>query len=201
MTMKCPNCGSEVGEGASFCANCGTSVTQAIEESEEPVKLYCRNCGAKLPEGAEHCSNCGASVTPTRLTLATWGERFIAWLIDMIILGILLGPWITLPGFMWGPQFLSWVPFVDFGSKNVIYFLYWTLMEGIYGQSIGKMAMRIKVTQLNGNSTDIVHALLESLGKAFLLPIDCIIGWILYPGRKQRLFNYVSETIVVKISR
>ncbi|MDH5441035.1 MAG: RDD family protein [Candidatus Bathyarchaeota archaeon] len=74
-------------------------------------------------------------------------------------------------------------------------------MEGIYGQSIGKIAMRIKVTQLNGRSTDIVHALLESLGKAFLLPIDCIIGWILYPGKKQRLFNYVSETIVVKASR
>ncbi|MDH5441036.1 MAG: zinc-ribbon domain-containing protein [Candidatus Bathyarchaeota archaeon] len=80
--MKCPNCGSEVGEGASFCANCGASLTQAIEESEEPVKLYCRNCGAELPEGAEYCSNCGASVRPVRLTLASWGERFIAWLID-----------------------------------------------------------------------------------------------------------------------
>ena len=161
---------------------------------------YCRKCGAKLPEGATYCPNCGTPVeTAFRPALAVWGERFIAWLIDMIILGIIFGPWITLPGYIWAPNFLRWIPFVDFGSKNVIYFLYWTFMEGIYGKSIGKMAMKLKVTQLNGKPTDIVHAAIESIGKAFLLPLDCIIGWILYPTKKQRLFNYISETIVVKL--
>ena len=74
-------------------------------------------------------------------------------------------------------------------------------MEGIYGQSIGKMVMKIRVTQLGGARTDLVHAAIGSIGKAFLLPIDCIVGWIMYPTKKQRLFNYLSETIVVKVSR
>lgn len=200
--MKCPRCGFEADESAKFCTNCGASLTQTPEEGEKLLGLYCRNCGARLPEGAEYCTNCGAPVTPVaRPALASWGERFIAWLIDMIILGILLGPWITLPGYVWAPHFLRWVPFVDFGTKNVIYFLYWTFMEGIYGQSIGKMAMKIRVTQLNGEPTDIVHAAIESLGKAFLLPLDCIVGWILYPTKRQRLFNYISETKIVKASR
>lgn len=90
---------------------------------------------------------------------------------------------------------------MDFGLDNVIYFLYWTFMEGTSGQSIGKMAMKIKVTRLNGEPIDMAQAAIESLGKAFLLPIDCIIGWILYQTRNQRLFNYISETITVQTSR
>ena len=161
---------------------------------------FCRSCGAELPEGAAYCPNCRTPIESV-VKLANWGERFVAWLIDMIILGIVLGPWIVLPGYLWAPSFLRWVPFVDFGTKNLIHFVYWMIMEGIYGQSIGKMVMKIRVTQLGGERTDLVHAAIENIGKAFLLPIDCIVGWIMYPAKKQRLFNYLSETIVVKAFR
>lgn len=73
-------------------------------------------------------------------------------------------------------------------------------MEGLYGQSIGKMALKLKVTHVNDSSINIMHAAIESIGKSFLLPIDCILGWILYSEKKQRLFNYISNTIVVKVS-
>ena len=169
---------------------------------------YCRNCGAELPEEAAFCQNCGtplrgAPARPRRET-ADWGTRFIAWLIDIIVIAIVISPikafwtWVGFPLFGWGPPFLRWIPFTDFGLDNIIYFLYWTLMEGIYGQSVGKMALRLKVARLDGQPTDIGVAAVESLGKAFLLPIDCIIGWILYAGKNQRLFNYISGTITVK---
>jgi len=74
-------------------------------------------------------------------------------------------------------------------------------MDGIYGQSFGKMILRIKVTRLNGSPANIFQTAIESIGKAFLLPIDCIVGWILYPTKRQRLFNFLSETIVVRSSR
>ena len=73
-------------------------------------------------------------------------------------------------------------------------------MDGTYGQSFGKMAMRLKVTRLDGGQIGMANAALESLGKAFLLPLDCLLGWILYPRRRQRLFNYISNTIVIKIT-
>ncbi|MCW4021289.1 MAG: RDD family protein [Candidatus Bathyarchaeota archaeon] len=170
---------------------------------------YCRNCGVKLPEETAFCQNCGTPVkiaAEPRLEVADWGERFVAWLIDIILIGVFLTPtkyflawwW---PSFGWTPSFLRWVPFVDFGLDNIIYFLYWLIMEGTYGQSIGKMALKLKVTRLNGEPLDMGLAAVESIGKAFLLPIDCIIGWILYAGKNQRLFNYISETIVVKAPR
>lgn len=166
---------------------------------------YCRKCGAEIPEGAAYCQRCGTPVEPVaRRELAGWGERSVAWLIDMIVVGIFLAPirwfltWRVWPWELWIPRFLRWVPFVDLGLNSFVFFLYWTLMEGTYGQSVGKMAMRIRVTRLNGGTIDLIRAAIESLGKAFLLPLDCLIGWILYPDRRQRLFNYISETIILK---
>jgi uncharacterized RDD family membrane protein YckC len=164
----------------------------------------CRNCGSELPDDAVYCPKCGAPVeTVTGITLAFWGERFVAWLIDIIILSVAI--WLIealvqvgLPGYQWVPRLPTWVPFVNFGLNNVAYFLYWMLMEGVYGQSLGKMFMRMKVTRLDGSPISMTQAALQSLGKAFLLPLDCILGWILYPRKRQRLFNYLSETIVVK---
>lgn len=164
----------------------------------------CRKCGSELPEGAAYCPRCGTPVEiEAKPKLAQWGERFVAWLIDIVILGAFLavtrwslGPaWL---GFAWAPDFLGWIPFVDFGLSNVIHFLYWMFMEGFYGQSFGKMVLRLELTRLNGEPANMVQAAIESVGKAFLLPIDCIVGWILYTRRRQRLFNYISGTIVVK---
>ena len=71
-------------------------------------------------------------------------------------------------------------------------------MEGIYDQSLGKITMRIKVMRLDCKPVDLSYAAIGSIGKAFLLPIDCITGWILYEDKSQRLFNYLSETTVAK---
>jgi len=168
---------------------------------------YCKNCGTQLPEGADYCPNCGSPIAPTpRLTLADWGERFVAYLIDVIILGAILAPlkwfvaWMMWPWDPWIPRFMSWVPFIDLGPSSIVYFLYWTFTEGLYSQSVGKMIIKIRVTRSDGKPVDIAHAAIESLGKTFPLLIDCILGWILYLTRRQRLFNYISDTIIVKAS-
>ncbi|MEM2081230.1 MAG: RDD family protein [Candidatus Bathyarchaeia archaeon] len=175
---------------------------------------YCIKCGKALPEGAKYCPACGAVVvaeTPATavaatvqtiapgLKLAFWGERFVAWLIDVIIIGVAIGilnlfnllASFSLAGWP------NWIPFFNAGS--ILYFLYWMFMEGIYGQSLGKMIMQIKVVRLDGDEIGFGNAALESAGKAFLLPIDCILGWVLYPKSRQRAFNYLSQTIVVKV--
>jgi uncharacterized RDD family membrane protein YckC len=169
--------------------------------------VHCKKCGNELPEGATYCPKCGSAVEGvTELRLAFWGERFVAWLIDVIIIGVTVGLvrlflWVGWPGYAWAPFFPNWIPFVDMGLSNVVYFLYWMFMDGIYGQSIGKAVMRIKVTRLDGKPIDMGQAALESVGKAFLLPLDCILGWIFYPKKRQRIFSYLSQTIVVRTQR
>jgi len=175
---------------------------------------YCQKCGNELPEGAKFCPVCGTAVTagevpaasaaPTApvaaemsgLRLASWGERFVAWLIDAVIVGVVAGILGLFVSLSWWSAWPSWIPFFNF--NGVFLFLYWLFMDGSYGQSFGKMVMRIKVTRLNGSQIGMGNAAVESIGKAFLLPLDCILGWILYPKRRQRIFNYISETIVIR---
>lgn len=181
---------------------------------------YCIKCGNELPEGAKYCHVCGTAVvaeeapaapavptTPaapmaqveTGPKLAFWGERFVAWLIDIVIIGavaFVLG--LLRLSFTWWSGWPDWIPF--FNLNGIFLFLYWLLMDGLYGQSFGKMVMRIKITRLDGSQIGMANAALESVGKAFLLPLDCLLGWILYPRRRQRIFNYLSQTVVIKIT-
>ena len=115
--------------------------------------------------------------------------------IDMIVLGVVL----SLFSPIYWRSGASWaVPFMDLGGRSVIHFLYWTIMEGMYGQSLGKMVMKIEVAHEDGGRIDYGRAALQAVGKAFLLPIDVVLGWMLYPRRDQRLFNKISETVVVR---
>lgn len=144
------------------------------------------------------------------IRIASWGRRLGAWLIDIILVGIL---WDLLTGvaglaapftiFGFGPLQGTFFHhgFLNLGSDDaLVLFIYWTLMEGYRGQSLGKMALGLKVTDRRGEKIDFPKAAIESFGKAFLLPLDCIIGWIAMPGSGQRLFNRLSETIVVEVN-
>jgi len=132
--------------------------------------------------------------------LATWRSRFIAWLIDVLMIGIPIAliPWPL--GFRLLPLPV-WIPFVDFGLRNVAYFLYWAFMEGYTEQSFGKMVVGIKISSVGGDGIDLGQSVIQSLGKAFLLPIDCVLGWILYWRRRQRLFNSLANTVVMEAER
>ena len=134
------------------------------------------------------------------IRIASWERRLGAWLIDIILVGVLVDlivgmtgpltpvvPWLPPgPAFQWG-----------FSDGALVLFAYWTVLEGTRGQSLGKMAMSLKVTDMKGEKIDLPRAAIESFGKAFLLPLDCLIGWIAMRGSGQRLFNRLSNTIVI----
>jgi uncharacterized RDD family membrane protein YckC len=163
-----------------------------------------------------------------RLYLASWGERLVAWLIDVILVGgistillLYVGrliplAWWERPQIFWFPRRMAsppypplflLVPFVLFTpwftgiGVAALLLIYWTLCEGLGGQSLGKRVMGLRVVDLGGGEAGISRALVESLGKAFLLPLDLVIGLIIPEGveRRQRLFNYLSSTIVIRI--
>jgi len=180
---------------------------------------YCRKCGTELPPEATFCPKCGAAVIVAEkleaapaeavaaaaisLKPALWGERFVAWLIDFVIVNVILAL-IGLIAF-WSPFALLyaegdwwWVNIFSFRASGLVLFLYWTFTEGVSGQSLGKIIMRLKVTKRDGKPAGVGLAAVESVGKAFLLPLDFLLGWALWPRRRQRVFNYLSDTIVIR---
>ena len=132
--------------------------------------VYCKSCGKEIADDAEFCPACGARQNVSELTLATWGERFLAYLIDAILVGMVAG--IITPSY-WTP---THIPFMALGVNNVLLFLYWAYLEGTSGQSLGKKVMRIKVVDLKGGAIDMGKSMYQAIGKAFLLPLDVIIG-------------------------
>ena len=138
------------------------------------------------------------------LYLARWSTRFWAWLIDfcMILLFLNIVRGIVDPVGWHIPLYIDfrhWEPF-EFGFQTLFFFLYWTIMEGFQGrgQSIGKMVMNLRVVNRDGTKIHYSAAAIESFGKAILLPLDCLIGWFAMPGTKLRMFNRLSNTIVIK---
>jgi uncharacterized RDD family membrane protein YckC len=144
---------------------------------------------------------------PVEVILASWTDRFVAWLIDFIIVSIGLGilfALISIP--FWLSNYSNGIAIVhgNFGSFNyvissIIFFAYWTYFDHTSGQSIGKRLLKIKSTDLSGKDIGIKNAALESFGKSFLLPIDVILGWIFTNNKRQRIFNKISNTIVIKL--
>jgi uncharacterized RDD family membrane protein YckC len=184
---------------------------------------YCKRCGNEIPEGAKYCPVCGAAVAVEEapaapvapgvsaepgLKLAYWWERFAAWLMDVVMVAAALAI-INFFTFLLGQPLNAfttfgapwWVTiFVSFSVDSIVMFVYWTFMEGAYGQSFGKMVMRIRVSRLDGGRVDMGRAAISSVGKAFFLFWDVLLGWFLYPRRRQRMFNFLSGTIVTKIT-
>ncbi len=153
------------------------------------------------------------------IVLARWSTRFWAWLIDFIIvnvgLGVLFGL-LSVPMWLYGfanPRMMMMMPIYgsewwwsnDFGGpfsfaiSSLVFFLYWTYMESQYGgQSVGKMLFHIKTTNLEGKQADKRSIAISSFGKAFLLPIDVILGWIFTNDKRQRLLSGAANTIVIR---
>ena len=52
---------------------------------------------------------------------------------------------------------------------------------------------------MTGRKIDTKGAIIEGFGVAFLLPIDIILGWIFTSSKRQRIFNRISNTIVIKL--
>jgi uncharacterized RDD family membrane protein YckC len=155
--------------------------------------MYCKKCGKEIADDIEYCPGCGAAINVSELELASIGERFLAFIIDSVLVGFVVGV-VFWPGNLISPH----VPFLDLGFRNMALFLYWTYTEGTTGQSLGKKIMKIKVTDLQGDPIDMSRSLYQAIGKAFLLPLDAIVGLMMYQDKEQRLFNHLSETIVVR---
>lgn len=136
-----------------------------------------------------------------KIIIAKWTDRFFAWLIDFIIIS-------SISTIMIFASFGSidyeiekgsfWMENIQYIPTSILFFVYWVTLEYKTGQSIGKKILNLKIIDINGEKPSLKNIMLSSFGKAFLLPIDVVLGWFLTNEKRQRIFNKLSDTIVVK---
>jgi uncharacterized RDD family membrane protein YckC len=137
----------------------------------------------------------------SKIVLAKWTDRFFAWLIDFIIISsistaIIFASFGSLDYEFEDNSF--WMENIQYIPTSILFFVYWTVLEYKIGQSIGKKIMNLKTINVNGGKPSLKGIVISSFGKAFLLPIDIILGWLLTNEKRQRIFNKLGDTVIVK---
>lgn len=122
------------------------------------------------------------------IQVASWKDRLLAGLIDHITLAAITAVPLHLTNY--DPLMVC---------PSLALYGYFVITEFKYGQTLGKKALNIKTTRYDGTKISLKQSAINSIGKTFLLPIDFVVGILLEKNRKQRLFNKISDTIVIKI--
>jgi uncharacterized RDD family membrane protein YckC len=177
---KCQQCGAPALPDAKFCETCGAQLHTEVEPQPQSVPSYAPAPTYQAPSYAAALPYQGVPI------------RFVAILIDTIIIAIIAG-------------ILS-IPFQSQLSGAVsllIFLLYFILLEGAYGQTVGKMAVKIKVVREDGTKIDYMDAVVRNILRLIdLIPyfIPYLLGAILMwtSDMKQRLGDRVAHTVVVK---
>lgn len=138
----------------------------------------------------------------SKIILAKWIDRFAAWLIDFIIISIISTSIIFV---LFGTMYYEfedlkfWAESTQYIPTSIIFFVYWIILEYKTGQTIGKKILNLKVVRTTGQKVNLKGILISGFGKSFLLPIDIILGLILTNEKRQRIFNKLGDTIVIKL--
>ena len=200
--MICQHCGRDNAPNVYYCQGCGTQMP--VEQAAPAYPSY-----PSYPQGIPEPAN-----------YAGIGSRFLALLIDGIIIGIPIGIISTVLSAMMAVRVIQKTSrdntfnpgmaadamgtfFAGFGFIMIISLLitwaYFALMESSGWQgTLGKRIMSIKVTDLSGNRISLKKATLRLLVKAFISGWF-LIGYIMafFTRRKQSLHDMIAGTLVL----
>jgi uncharacterized RDD family membrane protein YckC len=204
----CSKCGAALTGDAAFCQTCGNPIAQAAVVAAPYA-------------GVSPHAGVGAIVYPTNVTYAGFWLRFVAYLIDGLIIsaGLLL---LLLPLFflMGGAVFLNSIMrdlqgrpdsaqigalisvLALFGGVALIgQWLYFAYLESGEKQATwGKQALGIYVTDLSGKRITFARASGRFFAKIITGMIPLAIGYIMagFTERKQALHDMIVSCLVLK---
>ncbi len=125
---------------------------------------------------------------------ASFGIRFVAALIDGILIAIISTLIKTLLGGENAPGFLDSV----MGLASIVYYVF---MISKYGATVGKKLMKIRVQNIDtGANLTFVEAILREFIGKLLSSIIFLLGyfWMLWDPKKQTWHDKIAKSIVVQ---
>jgi uncharacterized RDD family membrane protein YckC len=138
--------------------------------------------------------------------IAAMGDRAIAALLDSIVVAVFIIPVGMWAAVRWGGvtpngfELQGTAAFFTFFMIGIFWLLYYWLFEGMFGATLGKLIMQVKVLRLDGSSVGLGKSLIRNL----LRLIDGVglylVGFLvaLFSSKRQRLGDHVAGTIVVR---
>lgn len=204
--MFCSKCGAAIAADSAFCQSCGNPVARTYPASAAAVSPH---------------AGVGAIAYATNVTYAGFWLRFVAFLIDNIILGAatlaLIIPFFFLIG---GAAWLETLPrhrferfepgqlapflmlvFTLVGVSLLVKWLYYAYLESGEKQGTwGKQALGVYVTDLAGNRVTFGRASGRFFSKFITGLIPLWIGYIMagFTQRRQALHDMIASCLVLR---
>jgi uncharacterized RDD family membrane protein YckC len=210
--MYCSNCGGMVPEGASFCSSCG----QPIAGGGVPVA----GVPVTAPPASVAMPQYTASIPQPQVLYAGFWLRFVAYLIDSVILGIpfvvviallvaVTGAGAALSNIHPGqepPEALIALLGAGFIFSIVVValfggWLYYGMMESSSWQAtLGKKALGLYVTDMEGRRISFARASGRFFAKIITGLIPLAIGYIMagFTAKKQALHDMIAGCLVLR---
>lgn len=205
--MYCSKCGAAMADGAGFCPNCGQafSITAVAAVARAPLS------GGVAPLSAH--------VAVARVEYAGFWLRFVAYLIDSVVMGLavvaVLIPLIFLTGLGAllgqirseedlgdaGFFFIIGLIFLAATASLVVTWLYHALMEASEWQAtVGKKALGLVVTDMAGERVSFGRATGRHFAKIITNMVPLAIGYIMagFTEKKQALHDMIAGCVVLR---
>jgi uncharacterized RDD family membrane protein YckC len=191
----------EVAQGVSFCVRCR--------------RPFCPNCVVRL-RGMAYCGTCKteqvrdiqSGTVPGELELASTGRRFSALWVDSILFFVvgMAGALLVMPLLIRAaPQSepSGWAVWAVIGVFFVLIIAYEALMLQSRGQTLGKMALGIKVVTPDGSPISPGQAWTRAVLRQVFFSYASLINYFPALVTKQRtcVHDLVAKTRVVRARR
>jgi len=212
--VYCSKCGGVMAAGAAFCPNCGQEFSSAAG-----APLLGAPVAAPLPGGVAAIPAYTMPASVARVEYAGFWLRFVALLIDNVVLGLgfvlVLIPLIFLTGLR-GPigEFHPDEDLNDVGvfmlvglfllaatASLVLTWLYHALMECSEWQAtLGKKALGLVVTDMAGQRVSFGRATGRHFGKMLTNLVPALLGYIMagFTEKKQALHDMLAGCLVLR---
>ena len=211
---NCPKCNQEFSAGSNYCKNCGYNLS--IEFIENPT---CPKCNKSFPAGSKFCDIDGIKLISQdklaayhRYTEASFGNRFLAFFLDGLIVTALSIPAIVayaagLVNIVNKQSENTTALFVIAAILYIIPLTYTLIKDGLgRGQSWGKRAVGLMVMHLPDNRPCTLGQ--SSLRNLFILFFGLIpiLGWLAEPimvlvsENGRRMGDRAANTMVVELN-
>lgn len=190
--MTCPSCGAPNAADAGYCSACGAALTAAPAAPPAP-----QTTAAKPASEAR---------TVAGFRIASLGDRLIALILDTILMAgvfAVAGMWaaarwggVTESGF----ELNGRPALVAIGAVLLVGFIYAWLLEGLFGATIGKGIVGIRVRDENGARCGLGPSLVRNILRCIDGLAVYLVGFLiaLFSKKRQRLGDHLAHTVVVE---
>ncbi len=231
----CPSCKKPIEAGARFCGSCGAPLSQAAPKPFVPPPPPPPAARPPIPPPPAHTPAAAKPVAPPpppagpgavhplthgfqpppaaaaapirtgREEYAGFGPRFIAYLLDGLIMSLFMIPaygLILLANFMLDPGALTMIITVIAALLAlVVVFMYWVFLTGKKGATYGKKIMKLRVVGADGTypigiSKALIRVLMQAIGGS----ICGLTYWMILFDKemKRGLHDKIAGTLVIR---